>query len=221
MVQIGDFSIIDNYLEKWPADVAHDPNFGSSRIMSQPLTDFYIKESTDLTTLNVALCDWGSASWTDKHLTEIIQPTLLRAPEVIIGAPWGPPVDIWNLGAVLIEILDAVRLFDGRSQHSGGKYKTKNHLEEMAAIFGPFPPQLLAQGDRGIVSEYFDEHHRIRDPVLRSPAHLEDWIESLDGKDKEEFVRFMKAMMKLNPGDRKTPKQLMDEPWIQHTSVSS
>lgn len=90
---------------------------------------------------------------------------LLRAPEVILGAPWGPPADIWSPGAVLLEVLDAVRMFDGRTKESGGVYQTKHHLEEMEDLFGPFPSHLLAQSDQMIVAEYFDEHGKVRDPV--------------------------------------------------------
>jgi len=37
----------------------------------------------------------------DKHLTEWIQPQMLRAPEVILGAEWNTKVDIWNVGLVV------------------------------------------------------------------------------------------------------------------------
>ncbi|KKK25487.1 hypothetical protein ARAM_002071 [Aspergillus rambellii] len=189
-----------------------------SIIASQPLRDFYIPESSNLMDLDVALCDWGAASWTDNHLTEVIQPVLLRAPEVILRAPWGAPVDIWNLGAVLLEVLDAVRMFDGRAAQTGGVYKTKHHLEEMVALFGPFPSWLLAQGKKEVVDEFFDENGRIRDPIPRPEAMLENWIESLAGDDKAEFIMFLKSMMKIDPRDRLMPKQLLDEPWLQHTS---
>lgn len=216
MVRIGDSSIIDDYLAETPADAAaYDPTSDSSAIVSQPLRDFYIQESSDLMSLDVTLCDWGSASWTNKHLTGVIQPTLLRAPEVIIGAPWGSPVDIWNLGAVLLEVLDAVRMFDGRAEQTGGVYKVKHHLEEMVALFGPFPSQLLARGDQNFVSKHFDEQGSLRDPIPRPKALLENWIESLDGNDKEGFVRLLKSMMKINPDDRKTVNQLLDESWIR------
>lgn len=60
MVQIPDFSIIDDYLKETPADPsAYDPNPDPCAIVSQPLTDFYIQESSDLTTLDIALCDWS------------------------------------------------------------------------------------------------------------------------------------------------------------------
>lgn len=39
-----------------------------------------------------------------KHHSFRIQPEAFRAPEVILGAPWGPPVDIWNLGCLVKNI---------------------------------------------------------------------------------------------------------------------
>lgn len=41
------------------------------------------------------------ASWTHNHLSYLIQPPALRAPEVTIGAPWGTGVDIWSLGCLV------------------------------------------------------------------------------------------------------------------------
>jgi serine/threonine-protein kinase SRPK3 len=219
MVQIPDLSIIEDYLkDTTPDPMAYDPSSDPSTIVSQPLKDFYIRKSTDLMTLDVALCDWGSASWIDNHLTEVIQPVLLRAPEVVIGAPWGQPVDIWNLGAVLLEVLDAVRMFDGRAKQTGGIFQTKHYLEEIVALFGPFPPHLLALGDPKIVAEYFDDQGSIRDPVPRPQAFLENWIESLTGNDKDEFVMFLRSMMKVDPGDRPTAKELLSEAWFRRTT---
>ncbi|KAL5342160.1 kinase-like domain-containing protein [Aspergillus crustosus] len=219
MIQIPELSIIDDYLKATPSDpAAYDSTSDSSTIV-QPLRDFYIRESSDLTSLNVVLCDWGSASWTGHHLTDLIQPVLLRAPEVIVEGPWGTLVDIWNLGAVLLEVLDAVRMFDGRAAQTGGVYKTKHHLEEMVALFEPFPSRLLAQGNPTLVAEFFDEHGRIQDPIPRPKALLENWIESMTGKDKADFVNFLKSLMQIDPDGRKTAKQILDEPWLQHTSL--
>jgi len=41
------------------------------------------------------------ASWTNRHLSDKIQPEHLRAPEVYLGAPWGKAVDIWSLGCLV------------------------------------------------------------------------------------------------------------------------
>lgn len=48
-----------------------------------------------------------SASWTTQHLSDYIQPPILRAPEVMLGAPWGPPVDIWSLGC-LVSVISGI-----------------------------------------------------------------------------------------------------------------
>jgi len=41
------------------------------------------------------------ANWVNNRHVKIIQPRALRAPEVILGADWGTPVDIWNLGCLV------------------------------------------------------------------------------------------------------------------------
>ena len=42
----------------------------------------------------------SKASWMDNHLTDLIQPPSLRAPEVIIGADWGTGADVWSAACV-------------------------------------------------------------------------------------------------------------------------
>jgi len=41
------------------------------------------------------------ASWVNNHLTELIQPPSLRAPEVILRANWGTSADIWSAACVV------------------------------------------------------------------------------------------------------------------------
>jgi serine/threonine-protein kinase SRPK3 len=72
------------------------------------------EEPRQILDLDIALGDWGVSSWTTQHLTERIQPVALRAPEVLIQAPWDETTDWWNLGAVVFELYCAVRMFDGR-----------------------------------------------------------------------------------------------------------
>jgi serine/threonine-protein kinase SRPK3 len=216
MVRISDFEVIADYLDATSADsLTVNSSTNPSSMVSPSLSDFYLRDGTDMLTLNIVLCDWGVSSWSDKHLSELIQPVLLRAPEIIIGASWGPPADIWNLGAVLLELLDNVRMFDGRPTQTEGTYQTKHHLEEMVALFGRFPPSFLARGNQSIVGEYFNDDGNLRDPIPREPALLENWIGSLQGKDKEDFIKLLKAMMKIVPDDRKTARALLEECWLQ------
>ncbi len=117
LVKISDTSAIDDYLRA----TAPPPAAGNAQkaaaeppFPTQPIKPYYFRDGANLLEFDVALGDWGVASWTDRHLTELIQPVALRSPEVLVGAPWGPKTDLWNLGAVVLEVFRAVRLFSGR-----------------------------------------------------------------------------------------------------------
>lgn len=51
------------------------------------------------------LCDFGSAVLGNIEHTEDIQPTIYRAPEVILEVPWGYNVDVWNVGCMVSSFL--------------------------------------------------------------------------------------------------------------------
>lgn len=154
------------------------------------------------------------SEFSEVHLTEIIQPRLLRAPEVLLQAPWGKGVDIWNLGALLPELLDTVQMFSGRASVTGGGYRIKHHIEEVDKLFGPFPSHLLEKGDPKIVRDLFNENLQIRDPIERPPADLNRWIVCLDGEEKQRFLSLLRSMMTIDPKERMTARSLQSELWL-------
>lgn len=161
------------------------------------------------------MSDWGVASWTDSHLSELIQPVALRAPEVLIKAPWGPAADFWNLGAVVLEVFRAVRMFSGRGPPDGN-YKVQFHLHEIVDLFGPFPKSLLQKGDQDLVQEHFDSEGRIKSlpPLNRPGLESEEFLGKLDGGNKRKFVTFLRSLMRIDPEERKTTMELLAEPWL-------
>lgn len=184
-------------------------------IKSRPLRRYYFgADPSRFGELDIALGDWGVSSWATKHLTENIQPVALRAPEVLIRAPWDTKVDWWNLGAVVSEVYRAIRLFDGRAPPDG-HYEVREHLAEIVDIFGPFPKDLLEKGDSPIQA-MFDGEGRIKDtePMGRPPLESEAFLPGLDQTSKDVFGSFLRAMMKINPGDRPKPEELVQHPWL-------
>ena len=49
------------------------------------------------------LCDFGGAVLGDMKYMGDVQPRRYRAPEVMIGVPWGYSIDIWNVGCLVSE----------------------------------------------------------------------------------------------------------------------
>lgn len=44
---------------------------------------------------------------------------------------------------------------------------------------------------------------------------LEDEEENLEGKEKVVFLQFVRKMLQWLPEDRKSAKELMDDPWLE------
>lgn len=106
----------------------------------------------------------------DKHAF-LIQPDHLRAPEVTIGAHWGPPADIWNLGC-LVRIYYVAGVPLSLYAHAYVKVyemATSRHLftadiegqdptvqlGHIVSALGDFPPEFLKSGQYW--AKYFTE----------------------------------------------------------------
>ncbi|KKF97143.1 Serine/threonine-protein kinase SRPK [Ceratocystis platani] len=190
-------------------------------IPSESLRCHYFTEEdgTRLKEFNVALGDWGVASWKTKHLSENIQPVGLRAPEVLIKAPWDTPTDWWNLGAVILEVYRAIRMFSGYTTDASGetRYELRKHLAEIVDFFGPFPKSLLDKGDPQIVKDIFCENGTVRGypAKLNRPALAsEEVMEGLEEEDREEFASFLRLMMNIDPDRRPEPVEVLKHPWL-------
>lgn len=216
-VKFRDWSFIESgYLKEIPVPQQDREETEYRPVPSQPLRWFYFdynaKYSADF---DVTLGDWGVSSWTTKHLTEVIQPVALRAPEVIIGAPWDAPTDWWNFGAVLLEVFRCVRMFDG-GVPPDGHYEPREHLIEIIDFFGPFPKKLLEKGNQDLVCDLFDDEGGIKDAEpLKRPGLMSEAITPGMGRTlREAFVSFMNLLMKIDPEERPSALDLLRHPFL-------
>ncbi|KAJ4171630.1 hypothetical protein NW754_013401 [Fusarium falciforme] len=216
-VKFCDHSLIESdYLKEVPIPEQDREETQYCPVPSHPLRGYYFDpENTRVDQFDIALGDWGVSSWTTKHLCETIQPVALRSPEVLTGAPWSASTDWWNLGAVLIEVFRAVRMFDGRVPPDG-HYELKEHLTEIVDLFGPFPKALLEKGNQDIVSELFDEEGRVKDakPYEGPGLESEDYLPGLSLERKAEFASFLELMMRIDPEKRPLAMDLLRHPWL-------
>ena len=88
----------------------------------------------------VKLADMGTACWVNKHFTDDIQTREYRSPEVILGAKYSTPADMWSLACTIFELACGDQLFDPRS---GDRYeKDEDHLAQFIELLGRFPKNL-------------------------------------------------------------------------------
>lgn len=120
-------------------------------------------------------------------------------------------VDIWNLGALIPELV-----FGFSAKDKKGAYSVGRHLEEMAALCGPFPKSLLEKGDQSVVNKVFDAEGGLKVKELEQVVGLEKRFEGMDVKERSKFVAFTKRMLVLDPEQRPSAKELLDDEWLKH-----
>ena len=83
---------------------------------------------SSLTTCKVKVIDYGNAYLHHDQRCSYVQSRAYRAPEVVLGLPYSPKVDMWSLGCILMELFTGKLLFDNRS------------VQARAARRAPLPP---------------------------------------------------------------------------------
>ncbi|KKZ62424.1 hypothetical protein EMCG_03164 [[Emmonsia] crescens] len=157
------------------------------------------------------LCDFSLARNGQVEHCHDIQPDPYRAPEVILEMPWGYAVDIWNVGAMVWDMFENRRMFDGLDPETG-KYGNRFHLASIVGLLGPPPLEFLQRS--GCSPVYFDDkgNWKCLNPVL--PVSWEDSERNLEGPNKKGFLDFVRKMIRWTPESRATPSELLEDPWL-------
>jgi serine/threonine protein kinase len=170
----------------------------------------------------VKLIDFGSSCFIDDHLSSYVQSRSYRAPEVLLGLPYGQKVDIWSLGCVIAELWTGYVLFQNDSVQS--------LLVRILGIIGEFPSSMLAAGR--FVPQYFTQDGRLYKelevtPELIASAPAPDMVRrihlllpkrsSLKQRmkiDDEDFLSFLSMMLKIDPSERLSASEALQHPWL-------
>jgi len=189
-----------------PTNLAPDPQRG----LTPPLSpEEYVED------VRIILADFGNATWTNHHFTDDIQTRQYRAPEVILGAQWGPTADLWSTACVIFELLTGGDyLFDPAT---ASRYsKDDDHLAQIIELLGELPTSLSRRAKHS--NEFFDEHGK-----LRRIKKLRLWPLSTVLKEKYLFSdeesamisSFLLPMLQLDPSKRVAPSILRQHPWLR------
>ncbi|CAL1703133.1 unnamed protein product [Somion occarium] len=174
------------------------------------------------------LCDLGSASdASENEITPYLVSRFYRAPEIILGVPYDPALDIWSIGCTLYELYTGKILFPGRSN---------NHmLLLMMELKGRFNTKMIKKAKFGDL--YFDElgnfqsieidkvtgtevirkvhitkpTRDLRSRLMPSSSKLKDD----EAKTLTAFIDLLDKCLALDPSKRITPKEALAHPFIR------
>lgn len=87
----------------------------------------------------VKVIDFGSSCFLSDHLSSYIQSRSYRAPEVVLGCDYDGRIDVWSLGAIMVELVTGEVLFAAET--------VPEMLARIVKVCGmPFPRRMLWEG---------------------------------------------------------------------------
>ncbi|KAJ8393497.1 hypothetical protein AAFF_G00059700 [Aldrovandia affinis] len=163
--------------------------------------------------IRIKIADLGNACWVHKHFTEDIQTRQYRALEVLIGAEYGTPADIWSTACMAFELATGDYLFE---PHSGEDYtRDEDHIAHIIELLGAIPPPFALSGRYS--REYFNRRGDLRHIASLKPWGLfEVLLEKYEWplEQAAQFSDFLLIMLQHVPETRATAAQCLQHPWL-------
>jgi serine/threonine protein kinase len=201
-------------------------NYAASSHSGQRFTDVQLVDLESTVHVTSGFC---------KDRDEIGTP-IWRSPEAQLGLQWGPPTDIWSFGAMvimtdagyfsfsltlinfLIQVIsmiwgDNFFIFKPKVPRGHDDYEveilTKYHI-----YFGPYPPSYADLADQetlGVLSLVMNHV---------PPEKLRPFSRASQREILKEDKEFVLKIMKLDPRDRPTAKELLEDEWFSQLPKS-
>ncbi|XP_061730802.1 SRSF protein kinase 2-like isoform X2 [Nerophis ophidion] len=163
--------------------------------------------------LLVKIADLGNACWVHKHFTEDIQTCQYRSVEVLIGADYGTPADIWSTACMAFELATGDYLFD--PQPGATFSREEDHIAHIIELLGALPSQFTLSGKKSKM--FFNQKGQLRHISKLKPwSLLEILLDKYEWPKDEatQFSSFLLTMLQLQPEKRATAAQCLKHPWI-------
>lgn len=137
---------------------------------------FYLPDGT------VKISDFGIAAKVgEKQQGDAIQGTVYYcAPEVFLGEPVTPSIDIYAMGVVFFEILTGTVPFDGENPAEVAMKHMKKRFPEPSKVLPSIPPsidRIIIEATRKRVNERYPTADKMREAILKAMADKEGFKE--------------------------------------------
>jgi len=162
----------------------------------------------------ISVIDFGSACLEDERVYTYIQSRFYRSPEVILGLPYGFPIDMWSFGCILAELFTSYPLFPG-----------ENEMDQMACIMeikGLPPDSMIMSAPRAKMffgsdgQPYIVENSRGK---KRYPGN-KSLAQALKCRDRD-FIDFLSKCLEWEPHNRMNAEEALSHRWITGSSLVS
>uniref|UniRef100_A0A8V0Y823 SRSF protein kinase 2 n=1 Tax=Gallus gallus TaxID=9031 RepID=A0A8V0Y823_CHICK len=163
--------------------------------------------------IRVKIADLGNACWVHKHFTEDIQTRQYRSIEVLIGAGYSTPADIWSTACMAFELATGDYLFE---PHSGEDYsRDEDHIALIIELLGKIPRKYAMLGKYS--KEFFTKKGELRHITKLKPWSLFDVLVEKYGwphEDAAQFTDFLIPMLEMVPEKRASAGECLRHPWL-------
>ncbi|XP_028308372.1 SRSF protein kinase 1a isoform X2 [Gouania willdenowi] len=163
--------------------------------------------------IKVKIADLGNACWVHKHFTEDIQTRQYRSLEVLIGAGYSTPADIWSTACMAFELVTGDYLFE---PHSGEDYsRDEDHIALIIELLGSVPRKLILTGKYS--KDFFTKKGDLKHITKLKPwGLLEVLVDKYEWprEEAECFTDFLLPMLELIPEKRATAAECLRHPWL-------
>ncbi|XP_075064874.1 SRSF protein kinase 2 isoform X2 [Mixophyes fleayi] len=163
--------------------------------------------------IRVKIADLGNACWVHKHFTEDIQTRQYRSIEVLIGAGYSTPADIWSTACMAFELATGDYLFE---PHSGEDYsRDEDHIALITELLGKIPRKFAMLGKYS--KDFFTKKGELRHITKLKPWSLFDVLVEKYGwphEDAAQFTDFLTPMLEMVPEKRASAGECLRHPWL-------
>lgn len=174
----------------------------------------------------IKVIDFGSSCFEHQRIYTYIQSRFYRAPEVILGASYGMPIDMWSLGCILAELATGYPLLPGENE--------TDQLSCIIELLGMPPDRLFDERKCKRLKIFFNskgyprycytkvlsdgklvlEGSRTSRGKMRGAPKTKDWSTALKGCDDECFIDFIQKCLEWDPQRRMTPHSALRHSWL-------